>query len=191
MPGGIAARYASFLTHMVVHGDITHLLLNSVWLLAFGAGVASRIGTLRFIAFGLSCGLAGALAFLAVRWGQQVPMVGASGALSGLMGGACRYLMPWLDLRSAMQPLPAPTGAVARLTLGETMRDARTRTMILSWLFMNALMAVAAPAFTNQAGIAWEAHLGGFFFGLLAFPVCFDRQRVVELPLPEAGPTLH
>ena len=66
-----------------------HLLINSAWFLAFATPVARRIGPVRFLAFFLLCGVGGALLYLPFN---SAPMVGASGAISGLMGAAMRFL---------------------------------------------------------------------------------------------------
>ena len=91
LPGAPYAQLTSFITHMLVHGDLVHLAMNSVWLLAFGGAVALRLGNLRFVLLVLLTAVAGALMFLAFNWGRLVPVVGASGAVSGLMAGAFRF----------------------------------------------------------------------------------------------------
>ena len=74
--------------HLVrMHGDVLHLIVNSAWLLAFGTPLVRRMGSIRFIAFSAVCGIAGALVFWALNPGLLAPMVGASGAISGMMGG--------------------------------------------------------------------------------------------------------
>ena len=67
LPGGRPAAVTAFVTHQFVHGDLAHLLINSAWLLAFGTPVARRTGPVRFLAFFLLCGVAGALLYLAVN----------------------------------------------------------------------------------------------------------------------------
>ena len=92
LPGGRIAAVTSFVTHQFVHGDLAHLLINSAWLLAFGTPVARRTDPVRFLAFFLVTGIAGALLYLAVNGSVPVMVVGASGAISGLMGAAFRFL---------------------------------------------------------------------------------------------------
>ena len=69
LPGGEPAMFTSFVTHMAVHADLIHLCFNALWLLAFGSVLCSRIGTIRFLAFSISGGIAGALLFLALNPG--------------------------------------------------------------------------------------------------------------------------
>src|SRR5690606_7311518 len=83
--GGWAAAATQFVTHVFVHADLTHLIVNSAWFLAFATPVARRLGSVRFLAFFVVCGVGGALLFLPIN---TAPMIGASGAISGLMGAA-------------------------------------------------------------------------------------------------------
>lgn len=189
LPGGTGATVWSFLTHQFVHGDAAHLLLNSAWLLAFGGAVAQRVGNLRFMGVALLSGLAGALLFLAMRYGELVPMVGASGAVSGLMGAAFRFFFAALD-RGGFEAYRHDPGAIPRQSLGAMLRDRRAVTAIAIFALINALMAFAAPLFTSAGGIAWEAHLGGFLFGLLTFAI-FDPPRRALRPTQVWPPTLH
>ncbi len=178
LPGGQLASWTSFVTHQFVHGDLTHLLINAAWLLVFGSPVARRIGGGRFFVFALICGFAGALAFMLVRWGEPVPMVGASGAISGLMGAGFRLLLPAIDNGEYYEMREAPR-SVRLATLGECFRSRRLMFAILAFIIVNFLIAFVAPAMTDGAGIAWEAHLGGFAAGLLLLGV-FDQRQPVD-----------
>lgn len=173
LPGGETAAVTSFATHMLVHGDLTHLLINSAWLLAFGGAVANRAGGLRFLLLSLVTGIAGAALFLALNWGLEAPMVGASGAVSGLMGATMRFLFSAIDRGGLWRLRDAPE-TVRRMTLMETLRDSRAVTAIVVWLGLNALTTFGVGALGWEGGIAWEAHVGGFLVGLTAFAL-FDR----------------
>jgi membrane associated rhomboid family serine protease len=164
LPGGSIAKVTSFLTHAFLHGDFTHLAVNCGWMLAFGSIVARRIGAVRYLLLWVVAAIAGAALFLAMNWALRVPMVGASGAISGLMGAANRFMF-----QSAYRQDTAPA-----MTLGELLRDQRARLMIGSWVVLNMLFGLVLGTFFSEGGIAWEAHLGGFFAGLLLFPL-FDR----------------
>ena len=156
------------MTHIVVHGGLVHLVINCAWLLAFGGAVASRVGSARFLLLTVLTGIAGAALFLAFNWGRPVPMVGASGAVSGLMGGAFRFFFAGLDRQSRGYP-PEHPAEVPRMSLVELFTNRRSATAIAVWVGLNALAGFAGPAITGGAGIAWEAHLGGFIAGLLLF----------------------
>jgi membrane associated rhomboid family serine protease len=165
LPGGRLAAATQFVTHVFVHGDFMHLAINSAWLLAMGTPVARRLGTVRFLAFFLLCGIGGALFFLPFN---AAPMVGASGAISGLMGGALRFLFgPLTD--GEPEPLGSKVGSADLLSLSDTLTDRRILIGIGAWTALNVVAALAVPAVLEGVSIAWEAHLGGFFTGLLTF----------------------
>jgi membrane associated rhomboid family serine protease len=179
LPGGKVAAVTSYITHLFVHGDLAHLLINSAWLLAFGTPVARRTGPLRFFAFFAVTGIAGALLYLAVKGGVLMLMVGASGAISGLMGASFRFLFRSAS-ESEARGLAGPPHYAPLTSLAETLRDRRVLTVVAGWTLLNVLLAWwGAAGLTDAAGIAWEAHLGGFFAGLLLFGL-FDGQPTVD-----------
>jgi membrane associated rhomboid family serine protease len=182
IPGGPLAAWTSFVTHQFVHGDVTHLLINSAWLLVFGSAVARRIGAGRFLVFGVVCGIAGALTFMGVRWGEAVPMVGASGAISGLMAAGFRLLLPAIDNGEIHEMREAPR-SVRLATLAECLRSRRVVLAVAAFVVVNFAIAGAAPVLTDAGGIAWEAHIGGFAAGFLLLGA-FDAIAPVELEPP-------
>ncbi len=183
LPGGTIASVTSFVTHTLVHGDWMHLALNGAWLLAFGGAVARRVGTGRFLCFFVFCGVAGALAFLAFNPEAMVPMVGASGAISGLMGGTMRYLFTAVD-GGGFSALRDDPRAAPLMPLGRALVDKRVVAVTLVFLLANILAAVGFGS-VSESGIAWEAHIGGYFAGLLAFGF-FDAPQTQ----PAEDPTI-
>lgn len=178
LPGGEIAAGTQFVTHLFVHGDLSHLAINSAWLLAFGSPVARRIGGVRFLAFFVLCGIAGALFYWAVSRHALSMMVGASGAISGLMGAVCRFLLPALasgdgrSLSGEGRPLPP-------MSLRAVFTDRRVLIAVAGWTVLNVFFAWGAASLIDGANIAWEAHLGGFYMGLLAFGL-FDPLPPVQ-----------
>lgn len=169
-PGGWASATWSFVTHALLHGDFVHLAINGFWFLAFGSAVARRFGPLRFLLFSAFCAAAGAALFLALHWGERTMLVGASGAISGYIAGAARFMFqesPFSGLRPS-PPTPPPA-----LTLVELIREPQALAFIGIWFVLNLLTGLVGFGFEQQ--IAWEAHLGGFIGGLLAFAL-FDRR---------------
>lgn len=83
--------FSSPFTYTFLHGGFMHLAINMVWLAAFGSPLANRIGALRFALFFAVTGLAAAFFFWAIHPLTQAPLVGASGAISGMMGAAARF----------------------------------------------------------------------------------------------------
>ena len=175
--GGGAAVW-TFVTYAFIHGNLIHLGINAVWLLAFGTPVARRFGPLRFTIFFGATAAAGAAAHLATHFGQHVAMVGASAAISGTLAAATRF---------AFQR-GGPLGALGRGGDGEAYRvpalplsgmlgDPRVLAFLAVWFGLNLLFGlgtVAAPGM--EQGIAWQAHIGGFLTGLFCFAL-FDPVR--------------
>jgi membrane associated rhomboid family serine protease len=173
LPGGAVADVTSFLTHAFLHGDLTHLLVNGGWMLAFGSIVARRISAGRFVLLSAVSAVAGAALFLLTNWGLLQPMVGASGAISGLMGAAVRFMFQ----PGARSAASADDGGwrPPAMTLAEVARDPRARMMIGSWLALNLVFGLFLGSLFSTGGIAWEAHVGGFAAGLLLFGF-FERS---------------
>jgi membrane associated rhomboid family serine protease len=172
-PGTIWERLLPFVTYMGLHGDVTHVLINCLFLLAFGPVVARRFGPLLFLVFFLVCGVAGALTYLAFNWASPVPVVGASGAISGLMAAALRML-----------PGQAPWAVAGEAPLAPIFSR---QILIFSavWAAINLLAGVTGLGMGGESGmIAWQAHLGGFAAGLfLCGPFDGLRPRTVGAPL--------
>jgi membrane associated rhomboid family serine protease len=183
LPGGQWALFTSPVTHMLVHGDWIHLGLNSAWLLAFGGAVAERTGTLRFLLFFLLCGLAGAGAFYLANSDLLQPMIGASGAISGLMGATLRFLFPAMDSGGFRRLREAPR-SIPLMSLGEALRDRRILLTSAILVVMNVLTIVGFGTAQNSAGIAWEAHLGGYVIGIFTYGLFDDVSSAKDIPQP-------
>ena len=183
LPGGDTAAVTQFVSHVFVHGDIMHLILNSAWLLPFGSSVARRTGTVRFLLFFFLCGIGGALSYALLSPNALSMMVGASGAISGLMGASFRFLFQALSDRD-VDGLAGIGPKPPLMSLQATLLDKRVVLAIVGWTVLNIAMAWGAVGLTDGASIAWEAHIGGFFVGLLTFG-WFDLPGE---PKPDAAP---
>ena len=145
-------RLGGLFTAMLVHGGWVHALMNAVGALTFGTPVARLLrgagGVVAFLALYIVSGVAGSLGYGLVHLGQPELMVGASGAVFGLIGAATRLL--------------GGQGRVLALT------DRRVITSAIAWMAVNALVGLIgfAPG-ADGARIAWEAHAFGFLAGLL------------------------
>lgn len=163
LPAEIAQVPASItlLTSMFLHGGLMHLAANMLFLWVLGDNVEDALGHARFVLFYVASGIAAALSHAAVEPGSTVPMIGASGAISGVIGA---YLM--LHPRAPISTLIVRT--IVRLPAFVVLG------LWIAFQFLNA--ALAGP---GEAGIAWWAHIGGFFAGaILIVPM---RQRGVPL----------
>jgi len=206
LPGGGVAYYTSWVTHMLIHGSALHLMFNAAWLLAFGGAVANRVGSTRAIAFAALCGFAGAALFLYVNWGKFAPMVGASGAVMGLMGASMRFLYPALDRgRGSLRNIHQNLRTVPLMTLRQSLTDTRVLLTTGMLIILNFTGVLGMGPGASEGSIAWEAHAGGYLAGFLLFgwfdTASHNRHRE-DLELPDAStedfsenapekPTLH
>jgi membrane associated rhomboid family serine protease len=174
---GLAGQLIPFISYIFLHGDYVHLGINSLWLLAFGPIVAKRLKTAKFLLFFLFCGVVSAAAHLAVYFGAVEQVVGASGSVSGLMGAAIRifYGRLYFGRNLGEGEIPPLAPLFSRPILGFT----------LVWLIANFIAGVTGLGLTDAtASVAWVAHLGGYFAGLLGITV-FDRFSFgTEAPRP-------
>lgn len=167
-PAGQIGPYVwSPLTYSLLHGGYAHLGLNSFWLAAFGSVVARRIGWLRFLVFWIVAAMASAAFFLAFHWGDQSIMVGASGVVSALMGAAARFAFGSRGFRRDQAHLNP------RSSLVQSLNNRTVVAFLAVWFGINLLTAVGFSFGIADSAIAWEAHVGGFLFGFLAFSL-FD-----------------
>lgn len=176
-PGTVWERAIPFVSYMGLHGDVTHLAINCLWLLAFGPIVARRFGAGLFLVFFLVCGVVGACTYLVFNWGSDIPVVGASGAISGLMASGLR-MMPG-------QTPPWMLGAVRGEAPLAPILSRQILTFSAVWAAINLLAGLTGLGTGAEGGmIAWQAHLGGFVAGLLLCGL-FDglRPRATGLPL--------
>jgi membrane associated rhomboid family serine protease len=170
------------LTYALLHGSWTHVLMNSLWLAAFGAPVARRCGPARFLAILAFTAIGGAVAHALVHPYQTFPMVGASAAVSGMMACAAWFMFaPRVWLREGR---PAEVHERPRESLAGILRNRRALIFLAVWLATNYLSAILAePLGVTDASIAWEAHVGGFLTGLLIFPLLDPRDpRTARAP---------
>lgn len=175
-PGGDAANVWTFVSHALLHGDWVHLIINSVWMLAFGSVVARRLGTLRFVAFSALAAAAGAATNLLVYWGNFAILVGASGAISGQMGATIRLMFAGHQRLADLNM--ADTRGLPVLSLVDLLRDRRAMTFVVAWIVLNLVLGITGIGVGGEIQrIAWEAHLGGFICGVLLFG-WFDRRFV-------------
>jgi membrane associated rhomboid family serine protease len=153
----------SVATSMFLHGGVLHLLGNLVFLWIFGNNVEDATGHLRFLIFYLACGTAAAAVHIATHPASTVPMVGASGAISGVLGAyfllhpqARIVTLVWLGFFAQTVQIPA------FMFLG-------------FWFLVQSLSWVVGGG--DGGGVAFGAHVGGFIAGMLLL-VPFKRRRV-------------
>ncbi len=168
-PGGVPAEFWSFFTYAFLHGDWLHVGVNIAWMAAFGTPVLRRFGTARFIALSLVATLGGALAHLWAHWGEIVPMIGASAAISGQMGAAVRFAFQHGGPIGARNGKDEWRWRIPALPLHMALRDVRVLAFVVVWFAVNYAFGATSAVAGEAASIAWEAHIGGFLVGLLLF----------------------
>jgi membrane associated rhomboid family serine protease len=164
----IVPGWATLVTSMFLHGSWLHLAGNMLYLWIFGRGVEAALGPLRYLLLYLICGVAAALTQALVDPTSAVPMIGASGAIAGVLG-AYLLLYPrsnvmvfiWIIIFVRLVTVPAP------ILLG-------------LWFLLQLISATAARA--GEPGVAFWAHVGGFGAGMLLVMVL--RRRYVRMLQP-------
>ncbi len=143
------AYFGAPITYMFLHGGLTHLLVNMAMLLAFGTAIARRMGMPSFLLLYTISGIAGAVFWLFMHPYSTDPLLGASGAISGMVGAVGRISLS----RSGAQDMPFRNRGTAL-------------SFVVLWLALNFVFGIIGGAiFGIDAEIAWEAHLGGFIAG--------------------------
>ena len=173
-PGGLGADIWTFLTYALIHADLVHLGVNVAWLLPFGSAVARRLGPLRFLCLFAVTSAAGALAQLAAHWGDAELMIGASAAISGLMGAAVRFVFQRGGPLGLWAARDADAFRVPAASLAASLREPRILIFLLVWFGTNLAAGMGTLSMPGgEQAVAWEAHIGGFLAGLLLFAL-FD-----------------
>jgi len=163
------AKWATLATSMFMHGGWGHLIGNMWFMWVFGNNIEDSMGHGRFVLFYLLCGLVAAAAHVATVPGSPVPVVGASGAISGVMGA---YLIQYPRVRIYTWVIFFIVALPAWVMLGY-------------WFIVQLLMGSTDGG--AGGGVAFMAHVGGFAAGLLLMKP-FERRDMVEARL--SGPKL-
>jgi membrane associated rhomboid family serine protease len=189
-PGGIGARTWTFVTYAFIHGGALHLAMNTFWFLPFGSAVARRFGTLRFLGFFFATAAAGALTHLITHWGEVLPMIGASAAVSGFMAGAIRFAFGRGGPLAVLSNQDPNAYKVPAAPLVIALCDTRILIFLFTWFGLNLLMGIGTITMPGVEGsIAWQAHIGGFIAGLVLFSVFDPAPAPAALPPAELPPS--
>lgn len=156
--GLMRGRYETIALHMFAHGGLFHLLMNSLGLLEIGGLVTARLGSfakgwVRFLAAYALAGLSSMILYLSFHQQGDVPMIGASGAIYGLVG-----LLLGIRLIEELEHVELRKFPAALILF------------VKDNLFFLMLLLIGGALAGLGGGVAWEAHLGGFLFGLCVGP---------------------
>ena len=152
----------TLLTYQFLHGDVLHLVFNMAYLLVFGDNIEDAMGRWRFLMFFLLCGVLAALAHLAADPSSTSPIVGASGAISGILG-AYLVLHPKAKVLVPVIIIPIYLPAYLLLAL---------------WIGFQ-VYSVTLVSVGNMEAVAWWAHIGGFVAGMTLIPLF--RYKTIPL----------
>lgn len=140
--------YFNFLSSMFMHGGWAHLLGNLLFLWIFGDNIEDRLGHIRYVIFYLVCGIAAALGQIVMDSGSVIPMLGASGAISGVLGG---YVLLFPHRRVKAFIFRFLTDVPAYVAIG---------------LWIGYQLVLGYMTDPGTGGVAYAAHIGGFIAGL-------------------------
>jgi membrane associated rhomboid family serine protease len=153
----VVPPWMTVFTSMFMHGGWMHLIGNMLYLWIFGDNVEDSMGHGRFVVFYLLCGVAAVLAQALPDPSSTIPMVGASGAISGVLGA---YLLLYPHAR-----------VLVAIPLGFLLHTMRIPAGLVLVLWFGLQLFSSAMAQPGQGGVAFRAHIGGFIAGLLLLPV--------------------
>jgi rhomboid family protein len=157
-----AGHFPTLFTSMFMHAGWLHLGGNMLYLWIFGDNVEDRLGHGKFLIFYLLCGLAATFAQMAVDTGSNVPNLGASGAIAGVLG-AYILLFP---------------GAQVRVLMGRGVIPMPALVVIGLWIVLQFMSGIGSLANTAQSGVAYMAHVGGFVAGFVLTFVFREPREV-------------
>ena len=169
--GGLAYGFESGLLSMFLHGGWGHFLGNMLFLWIFGDNVEDRLGHVRYVVFYLTAGYAATFAHAFASTGSELPSIGASGAISGVLG-AYLFLYPRARVVTAVffgffiQLVEVP--ALIYLPLWFVIQ------------FFSGVASLAAASNVEAGGVAWFAHIGGFVAGPLLLLLLGGRRESPE-----------
>jgi membrane associated rhomboid family serine protease len=154
----------TLLTSMFVHGGWLHLLGNMLYLWIFGDNVEDMLGHLKYLCFYLMCGVIASLTYAFLNFSSQVPVVGASGAIAGVLG-AYMFLFPKARIRTV-------------LILLVFVRVVSVPAVVLLgyWILIQILSGMTEFGSLTRTGIAWFAHVGGFGAGFILIMMMKKRR---------------
>jgi membrane associated rhomboid family serine protease len=147
---GFKMAFYPMFTSMFLHGGLMHLLGNMLFLYVFGDNVEDYFGHVGYLIFYLFCGVGSSMVHVLFNWGSSLPAIGASGAISGVMG-AYAVLYPRANVLMLFFVFLIPIPAV--FVLGY-------------WFVLQFVEGVGMLGATNAGGVAFWAHIGGFLIGL-------------------------
>lgn len=157
--------WLTFITSMFLHGGWLHVIANLWVLWVFGDNVEDTLGSFRFLLFYLVCGIAGAALQVAVYPESDIPMIGASGAIAGVLAA---YFLHYPHSRVTTLVFLLIVPLVFRIPAG---------VFVIFWILAQVLGGMTSVHGQALGGVAWYAHIGGFAAGLILIRLFAPPQR--------------
>ncbi|MFQ5630046.1 MAG: rhomboid family intramembrane serine protease [bacterium] len=156
----------SLLTSMFVHGGLLHLLGNMLYLHIFGDNIEDLLGHVKFVGFYFLCGFGAVFSHIIIDPSSQIPMVGASGAISGVLGA---YLVSY----------PRARVQVAVPIFIYIFKTFWIPSIIVLgiWFLLQILFGLASIGAAGGGGVAWFAHIGGFIVGIILVKIAKPQKQ--------------
>ncbi|WP_354186918.1 rhomboid family intramembrane serine protease [Bartonella japonica] len=155
----------TIISYSFMHGSLKHLTINMAWLLVFGSLLAKHLGGLRFLIFWILTAIISVLTYFVFHQESMVSLVGASGAVSGMMGAVVRY---GFALRSLGTSVQNKKFLGSLLPLKKALCSREILIYISIWLSIDFIIGISSVFLEEDSvSIAWEAHIGGFISGFL------------------------
>ena len=168
--------WATMLTAMFIHGGLMHFIGNMLFLWVFGDNIEDTFGHIRYLAFYLAAGALATLSHYAIEPASQTPLVGASGAISGVMG-AYLLLYPRNRIRTLV------------IYILITVIELRAVWLLLIWIGLQTVQGLLSIGVSEQVSTAFFAHIGGFVVGAGVGAIYKGlRGRNRRQPPPPGGP---
>ncbi len=156
-------------TYAFLHGSMAHLVINSIWLAAFGSPLANRLGMWRFAIFWLVTSFLSAAAYFLTEMHGVIPVIGASGSISAMMGAAARFGFQTAKF-GRQRAFAGPVWP-----LGFVFRSRTVLAFLAVWFGANFVAGAGLFGPGGGVSVAWQAHIGGFLGGFFLIPLFVRR----------------
>lgn len=166
--GNFSTALPPLFTSIFLHGGWVHIISNMLFLWVFGDNIEDRMGHLRYLGFYLIVGAMGNIAQIMASSQSTIPIIGASGAVAGILGA---YYVSFPR---------AKVLAIIPLIFFFTFLEVRATFFIIGWFFLQVFNGIFSLASTGNS-VAWWAHIGGFLGGLILIPFLKKTRKLIHL----------
>lgn len=169
----------TIMSYSFMHGSFEHVAINMAWLLVFGSPLVRQLGSLRFLIFWVLTAAISVLTYFTFHQDSTVPVVGASGVISGMMGAVARYgfSADYVGVSVRNKRFFGPLRSIKKALCSKTVQI-----YVGIWLMINFIIGISSSLFEGEnVSIAWESHIGGLFSGFFLvgfFDISHDKVKI-------------